>query len=254
NNGIRGTFGFMLNDGTIEASVFALKNRKNTFAPQQVQFLDFADVDFNNNTTEYLPTFDAVAQAITIDGKVPTQPIAVTINEVQTPANPQLPIPNAPNPLPANYPLLSQPLLRGDNLRIVYNPVLDPVTGQVVATNGVFNPTTGNRLIPVYQAVLNTNVWGTESNYIAPYWDEGSAIHIQPMLGARYLNFAESLRQSGLYTFTQVDANSGQVTQSVVSRAINSSTINNIYGPQIGLRGEYTHKWFTLGAQPKFML
>jgi hypothetical protein len=35
---------------------------------------------------------------------------------------------------------------------------------------------------------------------------------------------------------------------------INSTTTNNIHGPQVGFRFEYTHPWFSLGAEPKVAL
>jgi len=262
NNGIRGTFGFVLPWGEFQGSVFALQTMGRRFAPQAILFLDVADIDDDDgdgimgdaNTTEYLPTFDAIAQAILIDGQVPTVPITVTLGEQQSPQNPQLPTPTDPNnPLVPNPPL-TQPLLRGDNFRIVYDPVLDPGTGQIVNTNGLVNPVTGNHLVPVYEAVLKTQVWGAEGNYIVPYWDEGSLVQIQPLFGFRYFNFEESLRQSGLYKFTAQDPNTNVVTSTIESRAIGSSTINNLYGPQLGLRAELAHQWFTIGAQPKVML
>jgi hypothetical protein len=258
NNGIRGTFGFEFPVGAFEASVFSLASSVSRTAPQPAYFADRADIDDDDgdgimgdgNTTEFLPTFNAIAQAVLIDGVAPSVPIAVIINERQTPANPQLPVPTTPG-APIN-----EPLTRGDNLRIVYNPVLDPVTGQLVANpvSGLYNPATGNRLVPVYQAALKTQVWGAEGNYIAPAWDGGADLVVQPLAGFRFLNFQEDLRQSGLYTNTFINPNTGLVDRQIVSRRIDSTTVNNLFGPQIGLRGEFNHKWLTIGAQPKIMM
>lgn len=103
-----------------------------------------------------------------------------------------------------------------------------------------------------YQAVLKTSVWGTEANYIfaAPNAGAGDMITISPLVGFRYFNFRESLNQTGDYEFT----NDGGVTFSTVTRRIDSSTINNSYGPQIGLRTELTISRLTVGAEPKVMV
>jgi hypothetical protein len=264
NNGIRGTFGFVLPVGEFQTSVFALAPATTRFAPQQILFLDVADIDDDDgdlvmgdgDTTEYLPTFDAIAQAMLIDGQIPSVPITVTLGEQQSAQNPQLPIPSDPNnPLVPNPPL-NEPISRGDNFLIVYNPVLDPVTGDLVTnpTSGHYNPLTGNRLVPVYQASLKSQMWGAESNYLAPALDQGSPMQLQPLIGFRFVNFQEDLRQSGLYTFTSQDPNTGVFTNSIESRKIDSTTVNNLYGPQIGFRAEMSHKWLSIGAQPKVML
>jgi hypothetical protein len=251
NNGIRATFGFVTKAGTFEGSIFSLQKANAKFAPSALQFLDFADIDNSDgdavlgdgDTDEFLFTHDAIAQAILIDGQVPSVPVLVS---------PQL-LPFTPAGT-ANDPDFDQPLARGDNLRIIYNPVLDPTTGQLVATTGTVNPVTGTTLVPVYEAQLTTQLWGTEGNYIANSNDPGSPLQLQPMIGFRYLNFQEDLRQRGLYTFSTIDPVSTQTVSTIISRKIDSTTNNNLYGPQIGLRAEIGNKWFTLGAQPKVML
>jgi len=102
-----------------------------------------------------------------------------------------------------------------------------------------------------YQAVLKTSVWGTEANYVfaPPNASAGDFITISPLVGIRYFNFRESLNQTGVYEFTTDGINFSPVTS-----RINASTINNSYGPQIGLRTEMNIARLTLGAEPKVML
>jgi hypothetical protein len=246
NNGIRGTFGFVVPAGAFEASIFALQKSNAPFAPRPLFFADIGDIDDSDgdgligdlNTTEFLPTFDAVAQAFLVNGLIPSVPLTVSVGERQTATNPQLPTPSNPNDPTIPNPPLNQPIARGDNLRIIY-AVRDPVTGEYV---------------PTYQGLLSTEVWGAEGNFIAAYWDAGSPLQIQPLIGFRYVNFQESLRQGGAYTFTAIDPNTNQLTFTNVNRQINSATNNNLYGPQIGLRAELVNKWFSLGVQPKVML
>lgn len=240
NNGIRGTFGIELPVGAFEGSVFTLSPSSTKFAPVPFQFLDFADIDDSDgdgilgdgNTTEYLPTFNAPAQAITVNGQVPIAPPTVV---------PTLPFPQ--NPLGPLDPPLTSPLLRGDNLRIIW--------GVTIPDPDNFN---ARIFVPSYQATLNTQVWGSEGNYLAPAFDQGSLLQLQPMLGFRYMNFEEELLQRGFYTFSSINPGNAQLERRDVPRRIDSSTTNHFYGPQIGVRAELRHKKFSIGAQPKVML
>jgi hypothetical protein len=105
-----------------------------------------------------------------------------------------------------------------------------------------------------YAASLKTQVWGTEGNWIMAPFDPNAPSSVMPMLGFRYVNFTEDLRQGGSYTFSQVDPITGVLSSQVVERRIDATTNNNLYGPQIGLRAELRHKRVTLGVQPKVML
>ena len=102
-----------------------------------------------------------------------------------------------------------------------------------------------------YQAVLKTSVWGTEANYIfaPPNAGAGDFFTFSPLVGFRYFNYRESLNQTGVYEFTD----DGITFRPVTSR-IDASTVNNSFGPQIGLRTELTVSRLTLGAEPKVML
>jgi hypothetical protein len=63
---------------------------------------------------------------------------------------------------------------------------------------------------------------------------------IRPMLGFRYLGIQEE--------FDVVASNPG-ATSTITSR-----DINNIYGPQAGVRFELVTQWFTIGADPRVMV
>lgn len=104
-----------------------------------------------------------------------------------------------------------------------------------------------------YQAQLTTKVWGTEANYIfaPPNAGAGDFLTFSPLVGVRYFNFQERLNQTGVY-----EQSDGAVipTFVAVTSRIDSSTINNSYGPQIGFRSEVNISRLTLGAEPKVML
>ena len=123
----------------------------------------------------------------------------------------------------------------------VAQPVL--LQGALSATSLVYDDS--------YQAVLKTSVWGTEANYVfaPPNAGAGDFITFSPLVGIRYFNFRESLNQTGVYEF-----NDGINPVRPVTSRIDASTVNNSYGPQIGLRTEMTISRLTVGAEPKMML
>lgn len=106
-----------------------------------------------------------------------------------------------------------------------------------------------------YEAVLKTGIWGSEANYImdAANAGTGDLITFSPMLGFRYLNYRESFLQYGGYEISSTD-DLGNVTLTPASRAIYSSSNNNSYGPQFGVRAEASAGGVTFGAEPKIML
>lgn len=105
-----------------------------------------------------------------------------------------------------------------------------------------------------YQASLKTEAWGAEANFLMAPFNPNSPLTTMPLFGFRYFNFSEDLRQTGIYNFNDFDITTGLPTTQVATRKIDSTTNNNIYGPQIGLRAELRNKWLAIGAQPKVML
>lgn len=108
---------------------------------------------------------------------------------------------------------------------------------------------------PAYSASLKTSVWGAETNFITDTFNPNSSLAVNPLVGFRYFNFREDLRQTGKYTFAPFDPLTGLPLDPVIgTRTIDATTNNNIFGPQIGLRSELKNKWFAIGVQPKVML
>lgn len=105
-----------------------------------------------------------------------------------------------------------------------------------------------------YDATLKTSAWGAEGNFIFAPFNPNNNLVTMPMIGFRYFNLNERLNQTGVYNYSTFDIDTGETVNEIVTRRIGSSAMNNIYGPQIGMRAELRNKWFSLGAQPKFML
>jgi hypothetical protein len=149
------------------------------------------------------------------------------------------------------------------NTIFVSGNVIDGVA-QSMLIDGVVPP--GNNFFLLndldYHLSLKTQVWGAEGNWVVAPYDPGAPLLVTPLLGFRYFNFREDLRQSGVYSFQRLDANgipqfdpvTGEPIIDPVQRKIDSTAINNLYGPQLGLRAELNNRWFSVGAQPKVML
>lgn len=128
-------------------------------------------------------------------------------------------------------------------------PLLEPVVYQPVLQEGA---ATGFPLIYdiSYRATLKTNVWGSELNWLWNDANPNDNFDIRPLVGVRYFNFKESLRQQGDYTYIDPIVGSTEI----LNRRIDSVTDNYMYGPQFGFRAEITSKWFDIGATPRVML
>lgn len=261
NNGIRGTFGVpVLNFGTFEASIFALQNSNSPIIRNPVQQIDIYDSNGNGIfgetftpltvgefdrdgdglSTDAVPDFQAFAIPILINGQVP-QPLL----------NPAVPGTFSP-PIPT----IANPLSPGTQIQLDANgnPVLDDNGDPVI----VDIPSRGDNFRIVwdqgYTAALKTTVWGTETVFLTETFDPNSPVSIRPLVGFRYLRFGEDFRQNGAYTFSTLNPNNTTFTSQIVNRKIDATTVNNLYGPQVGVRAELINKWVTFGAQPKLMM
>jgi len=93
-----------------------------------------------------------------------------------------------------------------------------------------------------FRAEFSSLVFGGEFNIVFnPIVPKEYGLLIRPMLGFRYLGIQEE--------FDVQASNIGSATTT-----INSRTINNLWGPQIGCRFELVTQWFTIGAEPRVML
>jgi hypothetical protein len=92
-----------------------------------------------------------------------------------------------------------------------------------------------------FGAEFTSLVFGGEFNIVFnPIVPKQYGLLIRPMLGFRYLGIQEA--------FDVVASNPG-ATSTITSR-----DINNIYGPQAGVRFELVTQWFTIGADPRVMV
>jgi hypothetical protein len=90
-----------------------------------------------------------------------------------------------------------------------------------------------------FNQYFSSFVFGAEANvFFNALVPKDYGLIIKPMVGFRYLGIDEH--------FNVVATN-----PVVPASTISSSTINNIYGPQIGCKFELLTQWFTLGIDPK---
>ena len=81
-----------------------------------------------------------------------------------------------------------------------------------------------------------SDVWGADINFISDPVEPGEGFKLRPMGGLRYFAIQEALKIPHVLP---------------PSPYIRSETFNNVLAPQIGLRTELVHRWFTIGAEPK---
>lgn len=118
---------------------------------------------------------------------------------------------------------------------------------QFIATSTRTNGLTGNNLLlydESFATASTADMWGSEVNFVFDAYLPEPMFQLRPMVGFRYIDFRESLRQVGV--FDQQDF----LVTPLVSR-INSDTENSIFAPQIGIRAEMVSRWLTLGIEPK---
>ncbi len=101
-----------------------------------------------------------------------------------------------------------------------------------------------------YQAKLTTSVWGSEANFVMNGVDPNSPFQLRPSFGFRYFNFQDRLLQGGQYNQPNP---SDPTVNIVVARQINSAANNNLLGPQISARAEFTYSRLLIGFEPKLM-
>ena len=98
-----------------------------------------------------------------------------------------------------------------------------------------------------YSAAWTSDMWGAQANFLKSSRFSGEGFQVEPLIGARYLNLLEVLTIQGGFD------GPGPAPQNI-RRFIDSNVHNNIFGPQIGLRSQFVHRWFTIGIEPKIAL
>jgi hypothetical protein len=90
-----------------------------------------------------------------------------------------------------------------------------------------------------FNQYFSSFVFGAEANvYFNAIVPKDYGLVVKPMVGFRYLGIDEH--------FNVAATNPG-----VTATTIESSTINNIYGPTVGCRVELLTQWFTVGVDPR---
>jgi hypothetical protein len=142
--------------------------------------------------------------------------------------------------------------------------VFQPVTVNGVATTPtvIIDPAGGPPTTVVgdvlvydqgFKSSFSSQIWGSQANWVFDGDNLDEGLQIRPLIGFRYINLRERLDQGGNYTFIDNSGPSGPVLV-IADRRITSDVDNNVFGPQIGLRSELVHRWFTVGVEPKVML
>lgn len=98
-----------------------------------------------------------------------------------------------------------------------------------------------------FKAVFNSKLWGGDSNL---FFNGPSSqfFSFAPMVGFRYVDLRESLQQTGSFTPDPIFGLPKVVSQ------INSSSSNQVYAPQIGLRTKFENSFMAVTFDPKFGL
>lgn len=122
---------------------------------------------------------------------------------------------------------------------------------QAALLNGARSNTTFINYDVSYNAKLTTSAWGSEANFVMISPDPNSLFQVRPTFGFRYFNIRDRLVQSGQYNEPSA---ADPTVNTIVTREINSAAINNLAGPQIGLRTELTSNQFLIGFEPKLMM
>ncbi len=117
----------------------------------------------------------------------------------------------------------------------------------LLTNGGVTNIAGLNSLIfdNTFQASFSSQMWGTELTFLTDRYVPGEGFGFQWLGGIRYTNLDENFNIYG--TFDGGAAATDRTT------AINSSVINNLYGPEAGARFSLNTRWVTLSATPRVM-
>jgi hypothetical protein len=123
--------------------------------------------------------------------------------------------------------------------------------GNIVATSTLVNGQIANNLETYnrfFRADYSSQMWGGEANYFLDLKPNGF-FQLRPLFGGRYMNLSERLIQKG-----QFQSTAPLPGLPPINTAIESNVVNNLWGGQVGLRGEFVHDVFTIGGDAKFGL
>lgn len=95
-----------------------------------------------------------------------------------------------------------------------------------------------------FTANLKSQIWGAEASFLSKPYYAGEGIDWQWLGGFRYVSHEEEFNHQGVFT------NGGTAVTPEVS-VIGASTINNMYGPELGARASIKSKWISFSATPR---
>ncbi|NOX52872.1 MAG: BBP7 family outer membrane beta-barrel protein, partial [Planctomycetes bacterium] len=131
--------------------------------------------------------------------------------------------------------------------RTIEDPPVGSSTGTYIATS-TYLDNQRSRNVFLYDvsfaANFTSDFWGAEINYVVDPLVPGPGFKIRPLFGFQFFDLEERLTQIGVF-----DQNGFLTTPQVTT--IDSIAKNRIYAPQLGVRIEYVHRWFTIGVEPK---
>jgi hypothetical protein len=96
-----------------------------------------------------------------------------------------------------------------------------------------------------FHADFSSQLWGSELTFLTERYIPGEGFGFQWLGGIRYTNLDENFDIHGTF-------DGGAVADRTTD--INSSVVNNLYGPEAGARFSFNTRWFTLSATPRVML
>ena len=116
-----------------------------------------------------------------------------------------------------------------------------------IATSTLTNGQVSNNVLlydDFFSRRLSADLWGADFIVLMNSYLPEPALQVRPLFGFRYLGYDEQLVQTG--SFNQL----GNLPEAVVS-TISSSTENNSYIGQVGVRVELPSRWITIGLEPR---
>ena len=94
-----------------------------------------------------------------------------------------------------------------------------------------------------YSTTMTSDIWGYEFDFVWDTSGPGEGIKFQPIFGFRHIDTQEKVSQVGVFDALGL--------LPPLTTTIDSQTENKIYAPQLGLRMQLVHRWFTVGLDSK---
>lgn len=105
-----------------------------------------------------------------------------------------------------------------------------------------------------FQSTYTNRVWSADVNYYHKLRTTPQPWTVEPMIGFRYMNYNEFFNQYGYFDNRwNIDGLTGRLIDPITNQ-IGSTTVNNLYGVQMGMRFQMESKWVTLGVEPRAIL